>query len=380
MNARAAPRVLFVVQHLLGVGHLVRASRIAQSLHASGMAVTVASGGLPVPGFPGEGIELVQLPPLRAGRDFSDLLDAQGRPADTAYRNRRRDELLTTLARVAPQVLIVEAFPFGRSMLRHEFLPLLEAARPTVPLILCSVRDILQQSSKPGRAEETVATIERCFDRVLVHGDPTFASLEASFPLAARIADRLAYTGLVTGGPPAPATEVFDIIVSAGGGAVGRQLLETALAAKPLSRLADAKWCVIAGPNLDPAERDRIMAATGVAAYTFRDDLPALLGAAQVSISQAGYNTVGDILRSGCHSVLVPYTEGGETEQADRARRLAARGRARVIEADRLTAEGLATELDALAVSPRPDDETSLALEGAATAAVLIDGLLREIT
>ena len=42
-------RVLFHVQHLLGIGHLQRSLRIAEALAARGIAVTLVQGGPPVP-------------------------------------------------------------------------------------------------------------------------------------------------------------------------------------------------------------------------------------------------------------------------------------------------------------------------------------------
>ena len=48
-------KVMFYVQHLLGIGHLVRASRIATALADAGHDVTVISGGMPVSGFPPAG-------------------------------------------------------------------------------------------------------------------------------------------------------------------------------------------------------------------------------------------------------------------------------------------------------------------------------------
>ena len=44
----SGPRVLFYVQHLLGIGHLARASRVANALVESGFAVTMVTGGMPV--------------------------------------------------------------------------------------------------------------------------------------------------------------------------------------------------------------------------------------------------------------------------------------------------------------------------------------------
>ena len=50
-------RVLFYVQHLLGIGHVARASRVAGALAEDGFAVTVVTGGTAVPGFPGPGVD-----------------------------------------------------------------------------------------------------------------------------------------------------------------------------------------------------------------------------------------------------------------------------------------------------------------------------------
>ena len=45
-------RVLFHVQHLLGIGHLKRAEILAQAMAKSGLEVTVAYGGRAVPEVP----------------------------------------------------------------------------------------------------------------------------------------------------------------------------------------------------------------------------------------------------------------------------------------------------------------------------------------
>ncbi len=79
---------------------------------------------------------------------------------------------------------------------------------------MASVRDILQERTKPGRDEETVSLIKSHFDHVLVHGDPNFIALPDTFPLAELIADKVLYTGLVTGPAPSPADDSFDIVVS----------------------------------------------------------------------------------------------------------------------------------------------------------------------
>jgi predicted glycosyltransferase len=366
----SAPRVLFYVQHLLGIGHLVRASRIARAMAADGFEVTIVSGGVPVEGFPGEGIESIGLPPIKAADEhFRALLDAQGAPVGEAVWERRRTLLVDLLTERRPDIVMVEAFPFGRRQMRRELLPFLEAARASrpQPLIVSSVRDILQENKKPGRAEETVETLRRFFDRALVHGDARFKRLEDTFPLANQISDMIAYTGLVAGPPPAPATERFAVVVSAGGGAAGGRLVGAALSAAARLAGSDAPWCIITGPNF--AYEGQV--PPHVRLEKFRVDFPSLLAGARLSVSQAGYNTVCDILRAGPRSILVPFAAGGETEQTLRAQRLAALNIATVISEAKLDGDHLATAVSA-ALNMGPPQAFPLDLDGARRTAEIL--------
>ncbi|NKK62336.1 glycosyltransferase family protein [Rhizobium leguminosarum] len=376
-----APRIFFYVQHLLGIGHIARASRIANALVKDGFDVTVVTGGLPVPGFPGEGVKTVALPAVVASNaGFSGLADAEGRPAGEDFLHARRLLLLDAFHAVRPDVVIIEAFPFGRRQMRFELLPLLEAiekAEPR-PKLLSSVRDILQENRKAGRDAETVTLVKDHFDAVLVHGDPGFVRLEDTFPLTPEIADRLRYTGLVTA-PPAPEpAETFDIIASAGGGAVGAALIGAAKEAAALLP-ADLRWLLVAGPNLPEADFAALAedAAANVTLVRFRKDFPSLLRGAKVSISQAGYNTVGDLLRTECRAILIPFVAGGETEQTVRAERLQALGLADILPENGLTS-GHVKEAVEKALATQPRGRVLLDLEGAEKTALIIRSMIAE--
>ncbi|MDR6759744.1 putative glycosyltransferase [Mycoplana sp. BE70] len=376
---KSGPRVFFYVQHLLGIGHLARASRIARALAADGFDVTMVTGGTPVQGFPGPGTRHVELPPVAAGdAGFSGLVDLAGHPVDDAFRDHRRRRLLAAFRETRPDVVVIEAFPFGRRQVRFELLPLLDeiAGMQERPIVLSSLRDILQERSKPGRDEESVALATRRFDGILVHGDPSFARLEDSFSLAGAIADRVIYTGLVPAPPPAPASERFDILVSAGGGAVGATLNEAAIAAARALPQA-LRWCLIAGPNLPQAAFDTTVATApdNVHVTRFRPDFPSLLAAARLSVSQSGYNTVCDILRAGCRAVFVPFTAGGETEQTARALRLERLGLATVVSESALSPESLTRAIATTMERPMPS-VPPLDLDGAAKTATILHRLL----
>lgn len=363
-----APRVFFYVQHLLGIGHIARASRIASALHADGFDVTMVTGGTPVPGFPGEGIRHIALPPIAVSDgNFSGLVDVEGKPVDDAFKATRTAMLLNAFHEAKPDIVITEAFPFGRRQVRFELLPLLDAieqSRPR-PLVMTSLRDILQERAKPGRDEETIDLVKRHFDTILVHGDPDFVRLEDTFPLADQIASRVVYTGLVA--PPAPAkpTEQFDVVVSAGGGAVGAALIKGALEARAL--VDDVKsWCLITGPNMPQADFDAISAQSGenVSVFRFRKDFASLLSGARLSISQAGYNTVCDVLQAKCRSLLIPFAAGGETEQGARATRLAKLGLAHTLEENAISGQSMADAIRAALALPLPET-IRLDLDGA---------------
>jgi predicted glycosyltransferase len=128
------------------------------------------------------------------------------------------------------------------------------------------------------------------------------------------------------------------------------------------------RWCVITGPNL--ALENTTQLPPHVQLFAFRSDFPALLASCTLSISQAGYNSVCDILSARCRAVLVPFAATGETEQTMRAHELAQRGLARIVTEAELAPQALMAAIEAALSSPLPDHD--LDLNGAEGAARLI--------
>jgi len=349
-------RVFFYAQHLLGIGHLRRAATLALALAEGGFDVLLVSGGAPVPLDLGRA-RLHQLPPLRARDDgLRELARIDGGPFDDGFRESRTRELLALFAAEKPAILITEQFPFGRTQLRFELMPLLEAARAMTPrpLIVSSVRDVVRRSASPQRVAETV-DIFSAFDLALIHGDPKLVPFGDSFAAWDRIAPRATYTGYVAPDAPSPGASDIgkgEVIVSVGGGAVGAPLLKAAIAARPKSKLADRNWRLLVGDNLPGAERARLGGADGIVVEPARRDFTTLLSNATLSISQAGYNTVIETLRFADRAVLVPFATPRETEQSDRARLLADRGFVATTPAETLTADSLADAIDRALAGP----------------------------
>ncbi|HEV8679093.1 MAG TPA: glycosyltransferase [Stellaceae bacterium] len=374
--------VLLYVQYLLGIGHLQRTLRIAEALAHDGIAVTLVGGGMPAALPRDPAIRFVQLPPVRALDARFELVDSAGRPINDALREERRAALLAAFAAARPGAVVIEGFPFARRAFRFELEPLIAAVRGTAPRprLICSVRDIIVARDDPLRRREIVDRVRADFDAVLVHSDPAFIPFDASFPAAPEIADRLIYTGYVS--PRAESRNgaatigADEIVVSAGGGAAGHSLLRAALDARLSGCLAGLPWRFITGTNLPEADFAALCAQVpaGVIVERFRQNFNNLLRGCRVSVSQAGYNTVLDILAARARAVLVPFAAARETEQLLRAERLAALGAVELVRESELSPDRLARAIER-AASHEPA-AVLLDTGGAARSARLIAAML----
>jgi predicted glycosyltransferase len=166
-----------------------------------------------------------------------------------------------------------------------------------------------------------------------------------------------------------------EVIVSAGGGAVGAELLGAAIAAKPLSSMRDRAWRILAGNNLPEGEYLRLAGlaadAPGIEMQRSRPDFTTLLANCALSVSQAGYNTLMEVTRAGTRSVVVPFARGQETEQTLRARCFAERGLLELVEESALTSQTLAAAIDRAARKPRAPS-VPINLDGAQRSAASI--------
>jgi predicted glycosyltransferase len=173
---------------------------------------------------------------------------------------------------------------------------------------------------------------------------------------------------------------VQRIVVSAGGGAYGEDLLTAAVEAHRRWLAGDGMaMSVVAGPFLaEPAWRALRAAARGRPGLEVRRQVPDLyaeLAVAAGSVSQCGYNTALDLLRAGVPALVVPFAEAGEDEQLRRAERLARMGAVRVLPAEHLDPPRLAAEVrELLGFRPQPVD---LDFDGARRSAALLAELAR---
>jgi predicted glycosyltransferase len=346
------PKLLFHCQHTLGLGHLIRSLTLARSFADRFDVVLLAGGELPAHiDFPRE-LEVVPLPV----------------PGDE-----RTALVMQTFRRVRPDLVVVELFPFGRKKLTRELLPMLEAASASGARVVCSVRDILVRgrSDQQRHDERAAQIVNRLFDAVLVHADPRLVRLDETFRPHTPMREPVHYTGFVAPAgevEPASGSRTGPLVVSAGGGRFGGPLLQAALAAQPaIGARTGLAMRLVAGPFLPHDDWVRLEQAAhgreGIDLVRTVPDLAAELASASASLSQCGYNTALDLIRSRVPALVVPFAAPGEDEQTRRATLLARLGAVRVVHEQELVPESLAAIVEA-ALDHAPMD-ARLDLDGA---------------
>ncbi len=323
-------RVFIAVTHLLGAGHLTRAVALGRAFARHGCEVVLVSGGIPTSLADTTGVTVRQLPPVQAdGVNFKSLLDGTGRSLTVDYLAQRETMLSDLYHAANPDILITELFPFGRRILKNEFLRLVTEARASSssPLVLASVRDILATPSTSEKIDETHAILSSFYDAVLVHSDPNFIGLDASWPHLEEISDIVLYTGYIdeNGGQPEERSR-SGIVVSGGSSLASLPLYRAALRA---ARLAPhLQWRILTGRGVPDSDYTSLMTGRpdNAVVERARPDFRTLLAGAELSVSQAGYNTVIDLLAAAPRALFVPFEAEGETEQMLRATTLARHG------------------------------------------------------
>src|SRR5262245_11804046 len=252
-------RVLFYCQSLLGIGHYIRSRELLFALRD--FDVRFLYGGEFVPGFELPAwVEVVYLPAIKSDARFQQLYVVDSPESLPEIQARRTGLLRDAFDRFAPDVLLIELFPFGRWKFNFELLPLLDRARSTRPdiKIVCSLRDILVRRPDQARYEsEVCALMNQYFDLLLIHADPRLQRLEETFGSVAGIDCPIRYTGYVAQ-PPRDRPEARDgndslLLVSIGGGRVGSELIDCVLDAD--TRLVTRRRLhILTGPHM-PAER-----------------------------------------------------------------------------------------------------------------------------
>ena len=382
-------KIVHYCQHVLGIGHYFRSLEIARALYRH--ELVLVTGGPPVKVHLPTHVTEYRLPGLQMDGSFTVVSPTDKNRALDEVKEERKKLLYSLFERTAPDIFLIELYPFGRRSFAFEIEPVLEAVRrgdfPSTKVI-CSLRDILVEKKNRQIYEQRVLNLlNRYFDGLLVHADETLVSLGETFESTDKIRIPLVYTGFVTPRPsPDGARKIRTrlglkknealVVASAGGGKVGHDLLTAAVEAHAcLAGERQSRLCVFTGPFMSEGNfsnlSDRVASFPNIELERFTDDFLAYLSAADLSISMAGYNTCMNILAAGVPSLVFPFAQN--REQRMRAEKLAALGGLNLLEEEDLEPSRLATLITEVLNSGRKPVKVPINLNGARETAQWIE-------
>ena len=322
-------KILFYVQHLLGIGHLKRVSIIVKLMSLKGLDVTVISGGKRVRSIDFGSASFIQLPAIKAeNSDFSKLIDEAGNIIDDIWKKNREELVLSIFQKIKPRILITEMFPFGRNQMKFELLPLLENAKKNNSIIISSIRDIIVSDIKKTKVDRLNARLTKYYNYILVHGEKKNYSIGRKLSLEKSNTKKIFYTGYVCDKEnKKKQTKVNkkEILVSAGGGAVGKKIIINAIKASSLLIDKDYTWRILIGLNENNQNKKEYYklannVGKNITLEHFTENFHELLSNCLISISQAGYNTFLEAISYRAKSIIVPYSEDIKSDQVIRVK------------------------------------------------------------
>ena len=204
-------KIAIYCQHVLGIGHLYRTLEISRALKQHEV-ILISGGGkanIPLP----QHVREERLSGLMMDSDFKNIFATEQGKAVARVQKERKDFLWALFKREAPDIFLIELYPFGRKAFRFELDPILNAIRngdlPSCRVV-CSLRDILVEKKDVESYEaRVVEQLNANFDALLVHADPEVLKLDETFSRMADISIPVVYTGFVSRAPQPGAGVVY---------------------------------------------------------------------------------------------------------------------------------------------------------------------------
>jgi predicted glycosyltransferase len=383
-------KIIIYSQNIWGVGHFFRSLEICRALSNHDVILIIGGDRVDIP-LP-EHVREVRLPGIMTDREYNNLFTTEPGITLQQAQKQRKNRLLALLAEASPDIFVVELYPFGRNAFRVELDPVLERIRQknlSHCRVVCSLRDILVEKKDPIAYEKRViGKLNRYFDALLVHSDPSVLKLDETFSRTKDINIPIQYTGYVAQKPPRGArlkirrqlgikqNEIL-IVASAGGGKAGATLMQSVIAAfLRLNTFEVSRLYAFTGPYLSQEEFDTIRRQSGNRVYIsrFSTDFLSYLAAADLSVSMAGYNTSMNILATNVPALVWPFSH--DREQGLRAERLARLGALTILKNEDLKPSRLSAIM-ARQLSQSSHDFRKIDLEGATNTARWLEQLTR---
>ena len=317
-------------------------------------------------------------------------------------------EVLRHAKRIKPDIFVSEFFPFGRPQLRLALAEALRHLKREGVEVICSLGYPYIHHIYLRGDEKIFSLLLRFYDLVLIHTPPHFEEryFEKAIPsrllraryrkLIGSLRDKLRYTGyVIPGGLSRIETPLWAaqlkaqgkhlVLVSRGGGIVGKEIISSAIEAKSILG-EDFVFLICAGPASAPEEMGYFKKmlsnaqSKGIILRSFIPDLYRYFRLCDCSVSMAGYNTAAQLLYFKKKSVVIPWQRRSAKEyfndQLARSRLLKDYLGSTVIPYADLTADKLARAIRSQLKkkAPHPDLPRSSFEGKGATARYILEG------
>lgn len=332
MSSIANFKILMYSHDTFGLGHLRRSRTIAHALvgHFPNVEISIISGSPVVDAFPFEHrVSYVQIP---AARKLANGSYVSGNNAHTFEQTiSAREAIIRDAAeRFRPDMAIVDKEPLG---LAREMLPTLAMLKERGVITVLGLRDVLDAPEllkEEWERKRITDFLEELYDEIWIYGPGSFYNPLAGIELSEHILSRTRYTGFLRRTLP----DVDDgtaerygsghILVTAGGGGDGHDLMAAALSAIKQGGDRDTRYLFVLGPFMTDRQRFEICARAAsvpnIEIVDFLANLETLLANARAVIGMCGYNTFCECMSFDKRALFVPRT-APRREQSIRADR-----------------------------------------------------------
>lgn len=325
-------RILMYSHDTFGLGHLRRCRAIAHALveRYKGLYVLIISGSQIAGTFDFRArVDFVKIPSvikLYNGQytSIDELIDLQDTLAI------RKTIIRNTAEAFEPDILIVDKEPLGLKGEVEDTLQMLKGRGTRLVLGLRDVMDAPDRLNQEWQKKQVIEKIDRLYDEIWVYGTKDFYDPLTGLPGCENLRGRRTFTGFLRRHLPAvqypvslPFTNPY-ILVTAGGGGDGADLMEWVLSAYERDKSLPHPAVMVLGPFMPLSAREmltkRADALENVHVIEFDNRMEALMAGAIGVVGMGGYNTFCEILSFDKRAIIVPRVEPRE-EQLIRATR-----------------------------------------------------------
>ncbi len=326
-------RVLIYSHDSFGLGHLRRCRAIAHSLvaHYKGVSVLILSGSPIIGSFNFNArVDFVRIPGVikLKGGEYTSL----GLHIDLEQTLSMRESIIYhTAASFKPDIFLVDKEPTG---LQGEVVSTLKMLRQRGCLNILGLRDIMDEASAlkaEWQRKKVQPVLAELYHHIWVYGLKQMGSPVASLDLPEKIEAKITYVGYLRRELPsdrnwlAPVNiESPFILVTAGGGGDGEDLVDWVIAAYETDASMLHRAVIVTGPFMAPSQQqafhDRCAAIDKIEIIEFDNHIELLMAKAIAIVAMGGYNTFCEVLSFDKRALIVPRSVPRK-EQLIRAQR-----------------------------------------------------------